>query len=219
MTSLLASSDLFFKQCYSDLESKKNKLTSIEHKWALNTIKAIEILRLEKDLFSSILDETERNNEITFQTKLVTNSGLILGTNRQEIELSIDKKIKKLETTYLFDKLHGETHTFFREAFFGPHSFNGRMNTLRNYQIRMHQNRTAQMDESLFHLDPSALQLEEFMYLTNEILGLSSKTPPPLETLISFIQNHKDLAKQYGVDQSLKNIHVVYKRACKIFLS
>jgi hypothetical protein len=218
MSTLLAPSDLFFKECYNDLDSKKKMLTSIEYKWAFNTIRAIEILQSEKDLFSSIAEERERNNEITFHTKLVAKPGLIPGTNKNELELSIDKKVKKLESTYLFDKLHGETYTFFRDGFLGPSSFNDRMNTLKNYQLRMHKIRTQHLDENFFHIDPSALKLEEFMYITNDILGLSSKTPPPFDTLMAFIKSHAELAKQYGIDQSLKNMIVVYKRACNLFL-
>lgn len=218
MKTLLASSDLFFKECFSDLDSQKKMLTSIEYKWASNTIRAIEILQSEKDLISSILDETERNKEITFKTKLVAKPGLIPGINKNELELSIDKKMQKLKSTYLFDKLHGETYIFFRDAFLGPSSFNERMNSLKNHQLRMHKNRNQNLDENFFNVDPSALKLEEFMYITNEILGLPGKTPPHFETLMSFIQSHAELAKQYGIDPSLKNIHVVYKKACNLFL-
>ena len=63
METLLAPANLFFNECYSDLESKKKTLTSFECKWAIETIRAVEVLYSEKDLFSSILDETERNKE------------------------------------------------------------------------------------------------------------------------------------------------------------
>ena len=218
MTTMLTELDLFFNECYTDLESKKHLLTSTEYRWAITTIRAIEILQSEKGFFSSIPDETERNKEINLRTKLAVHPGLILGTTPQEIELSIEKKIKKLQSTYLFDKMHGDTYTFFRDAFLGPSSFNEKMNSLRNYQLRMHHSRTEQMNENLFHTDPAALRLEEFMHLANEILKLSDKTPPSLETLLSFIQNHKDLAKQYGIENTL-NILTVYKRACKVFLN
>lgn len=219
MTTLLAPSNLFFKECYKDLESKKKILTSFEYKWAFTTIGAVEILQSAKDLLSSILDETERNSEITTKTKIQAKPGLIPGTNKNEIELSIDKKVKKLESTYLFDKLNGDTYTFFRDAFIGQPSFNDRMASLRNYQLRMHQLRLEHMDENLFHFDPLALRLEEFMYVINEILAFSPKNPPSFETLLSFIQTNPDLAKQYGFDQSIKNMHVVYKRASKLYLA
>ena len=98
------------------------------------------------------LKEIKKNNS---STKLLAKPGLIPGTNENEIKLSIDKKMKKLEGTYLFDKLHGETHAFFRDAFLGQPSFNDRMSSLRNYQLRMHQSRTEQMDENLFHTNLS----------------------------------------------------------------
>ena len=219
MSTLLAPTDLFFNECYVDLDSKKKMLTAIEYKWAYTTIRAIEILHSEKDLFSSILDEEERNNEITYHTKLKAKPGLIPGTNKMELEISIDKKMKKLEGTYLFDKMHGETYSFFRDAFIGPPSFNGKMDALRNYQLRIHKSRTELIDENnAFIIDPFALKLEEFMYVTNEILGLPSKTPPSFETLMAFIQSHGELAKQYGIDQSVKNKLVAYKRACKLYL-
>lgn len=230
-------SNSFFTDCFIDLESQKENLSNTEYQWAKTTIKAVEILSIKKDEFSTLLNEGERNEGIHQQTGLIVEIGFIPGKNENELKSSIECRVNLLRMAYLFDKKEKETFLFFRLAFMGPPCFNGRMITLQHYVSKRQPDamilknlETAhsilleqKISSDLYYkyqtsVDQQAVALESYMYEFAKTDDFLSNSPPDLEDLIAFSKKAPEVAILYDLNFDSEQINFIYERACEFYV-
>ena len=207
----------FINDCLNDLRQQKAHLTRTEYRYAKQTIQAIQILIMEKDVIASLLDETERNLKITQMTKLIAEPGLVPGKSKDEIEQSIMARVELLRIAYLSDKEKNETFLLYKIGFIGPPCFNGRVITLQHYLFQRQGIKTDLFYEFSTEIDGSAVELEEIMYQYLECHPSDSSSLPTLEQLKKFTKERSELFSGLSFDINQTDIQAIYKRACDFY--
>lgn len=217
----------FFHDCLVDLNANRSNLTNSQYKWALETIRGLQLLSDNMDHISEILDETERNTAITKLTNLLAEPGLIPGNDSQTIRQSILARVDVIRKAYLFDLNKNETfllyqknETFllYQEGFIGPPCFNGRVITLQHYVYARQGIKTDLFWEFSTDVDKEAIELEDIMYGCASTEADQNEGVPTLRDIAIFLDAHPEVKNSLSFTIDHPQIQAIYDRACQFFV-
>lgn len=208
----------FFHDCLVDLNANRSNLTNSQYKWALETIRGLQLLSDNIDYISEFLDETERNTAITKLTNLLAEPGLIPGNDSQTIRQSILARVDVIRKAYLFDLKKNETFLLYQEGFIGPPCFNGRVITLQHYVYARQGIKTDLFWEFSTDVDKEAIELEDIMYDCTSTEADQNESVPTLSDIAIFLNAHPEVKHSLSFTIDHPQIQAIYDRACQFFV-